>query len=350
MFIIPGYLINSLKGEINVKKDKPNRKDLNLIVKMKFGSHLYGTAGPDSDLDYKGVYLPTKYQVFLGRVPKCYSYCSKDNQAAKNCSEDIDEEIYSLQYFIKLAGEGQTVALDMLHAPHDMILEKTGLWDALVFHRSKFYTKNLSAFVSYARKQAAKYGIKGSRLNAAKEVMEFLQDRIKLKMWTTQGCALTMAHVWDDLPTGEHIHKLRATEHSQGLRFYQVCGKKLQETCRLDYCLEILTKFYDNYGKRARLAALNQGIDWKALSHALRAAYQVEEILMHNTITFPLKEARFIKAVKYGHMDYLDKVAPMLELKMQNIEVLAAKSTLPEKVDMKFWDDFVIDVIEKKLL
>ena len=33
--------------------------DLNLIVKMQFGSHVYGTDLPTSDLDYKAVYLPT---------------------------------------------------------------------------------------------------------------------------------------------------------------------------------------------------------------------------------------------------------------------------------------------------
>jgi RNA repair pathway DNA polymerase beta family len=32
---------------------------MDLVVKMRFGSHLYGTATPESDLDLKGVYLPS---------------------------------------------------------------------------------------------------------------------------------------------------------------------------------------------------------------------------------------------------------------------------------------------------
>jgi transposase len=31
---------------------------MDLIVEMRFGSHLYGTATPQSDLDFKAVYLP----------------------------------------------------------------------------------------------------------------------------------------------------------------------------------------------------------------------------------------------------------------------------------------------------
>jgi predicted nucleotidyltransferase len=39
---------------------------MRIIVKMKFGAHLYGTATSDSDLDYKGIFLPTKEQLLLG--------------------------------------------------------------------------------------------------------------------------------------------------------------------------------------------------------------------------------------------------------------------------------------------
>ena len=33
---------------------------MDFIVKMKFGSHLYGTATAQSDVDLKGVFLPTR--------------------------------------------------------------------------------------------------------------------------------------------------------------------------------------------------------------------------------------------------------------------------------------------------
>ena len=74
----------------------------NLIVKMFFGSHLYGTDTINSDKDYKGIYLPSKHDVLLNRVNKCYSESTGGNNS-KNTSEDVDIEIYSQAlYFVGL--------------------------------------------------------------------------------------------------------------------------------------------------------------------------------------------------------------------------------------------------------
>ncbi len=97
---------------------------MRIIVKMKFGAHLYGTATPDSDMDYKGIFLPTKEELLLGRVPKSPNY-STGKDESRNTKNDIDIELYALNYFKKLACDGQTVAMDMLHAPENMILQKS---------------------------------------------------------------------------------------------------------------------------------------------------------------------------------------------------------------------------------
>jgi len=308
---------------------------MNTIVKLKFGSHLYGTNTPESDIDYKGVFLPTIDEIFLNRIPKSINTSTKKSSAIKkNTKDDIDCEIYSLHYFIQLACEGQTVALDMLHAPDNMILETSDIWEEIVKNRSRFYTKNLKAFIGYARKQAAKYGIKGSRLNAAKEMMDLLASTSEEKR---------VADVWDKLPLGEHIHIIEPNPHN--IEQVQVCGRIIQATSRVKYALEIVKTFYDNYGARAEKAAKNEGIDWKAVSHAIRAAYQLKEILEDGTITFPLKEADYVKQVKTGELDYQTDVAVRLESLMDEVESLSLKSDLPEKVDRKFWDEFIINVI-----
>ena len=138
-------------------------------------------------------------------------------------------------------------------------------------------------------------------------------------------------------------------KNKDGVPQYQVCGKIFQNTAKIGHVKNILEKFYSNYGNRAKLAAENKGIDWKAISHALRAAYQVKELLTKNTITFPLKEAAFLREVKQGKLDYLKEVAPKLEALMDEVEILSENSTLPEKPDRKFWDRFIIDVVGKNL-
>ncbi len=146
------------------------------IVNILVGSHLYGTATPQSDRDYKGVFLPSKEAILLGRIAKSSS-TSTSGDNVKNTADDVDTEFYSLHYFLQLACEGQTVALDMLHAPDNMIVESSDIWRQIVRQRHRFYTKNLHSFVRYARRQASRYGVKGARLNAVKAVLNILQHQ-----------------------------------------------------------------------------------------------------------------------------------------------------------------------------
>jgi hypothetical protein len=310
-------------------------RSMDLIVKMKFGSHLYGTNTDDSDVDYKGVFLPSREEILLNDVPKCRSF-STNSDLKKNNPDDIDEEIYSLHYFLKLACDGQTVAMDMLHAPETMLLKSSDIWKSIVRQKNRFYTKNLNSFINYARRQASKYGIKGSRLNAASQVLAFLNSK------NPEG---RLRDVWDQLPRNEYCHDLGVDPN--GMRQYQVCGKTFQESSSVGYVLPIISKFYDDYGHRAKLAAENKNIDWKAISHALRAAIQTKEILLDGTITYPLKEAPFLLQVKAGQLDYTNEVAPVLESLMDEVEGLVNESDLPEKIDIDYWNKFICETLEK---
>lgn len=301
------------------------------IMKCIFGSHLYGTSSPSSDMDYKGIFLPPIEDCILGKVPKSFSK-SSGNDKTKNTNEDIDEEIYSLQYFIQLACEGQTVALDMLHCNDGCLIETSEIWSEIVKNRKRFYTNNLSAFIGYARKQASKYSVIGSRLHTCEKVIEFLKSKTDKKL----------SEIWDELPSIEHTDFLDDPKNPT-IQHYQVCGKKFQSTVRVDYVLPILEKFWSEYGERARMARENKFIDWKALSHAIRAAFQVKEILTENDLTFPLKEAKLLKDIKEGKMDYVTEVNPLLEGLMMECEDLSKVSKLPSKVDRKFWDNFIVE-------
>jgi hypothetical protein len=117
----------------------------------------------------------------------------------------------------------------------------------------------------------------------------------------------------------------------------------------VDYAYNIVNRFYENYGHRAKLASENKGIDWKAVSHAFRAAYQTKEILTKGKITFPLKNAEFIKEIKQGKYDYTTVVAPMLDELMDEVEWLSLRSTLPEKVDVKMWETWLINTLENRV-
>lgn len=325
----------------------------NLIMLAPFGSVLYGTDVNINDLnekeklesdkylsdkDYKGVFIPTKEQMYNNKIPNSVRFNSKKDYGRKNNPDDVDCELYSIQYFLKMALDGDTAAMDLLHCPDELLLKTSDIWKNMVSNRSKFYTKNLKTLVDYARGQAAKYGVKGSRLSDAKIVLDFLNQ-------FDPETNPKMNEVWDKLPIGRNMNKL-SSDPKTGIRMYEVCNRKYPETSRVCYCRNNIQKFYDEYGERAKKAANNEGVDWKAISHAVRAGSQLKEIIKNGTITFPLVDREFIKNVKLGRYAYYC-VAIYLDCMLDELEDLNNKSSLPMEPDYKFWNDFLISTIDE---
>jgi hypothetical protein len=153
-----------------------------------------------------------------------------------------------------------------------------------------------------------------------------------------QFCGLRMQDVWDDLPDGEHIERHPPDE--SGVRHYEVCGRKIGERDLICHALDGLRGWREKFGERAEQARRNEGVDWKAVAHALRAAHQVRELLTAGTITFPRPEAALLLRVKSGAMDFAGEVAPMLEEAIADCTRLSAESALPERCDAAWWDDW----------
>jgi hypothetical protein len=318
------------------------------IFKTIFGSHLYGTNTDKSDLDLKGIGLPTIDQILheekTGKKMKIIYRHSTGKNNNKNTSEDVDTEIYSLKYFIELALEGQTVALDMLHAPKEFWMLHHLLWYYIYSNRSSFYSKNLHSFIGYARRQAAKYGLKGSRLANVQEVIQWMEQQISKYGPRTK---LRDADL-DTFPKGDYIKWLEAPDSStahpdlQIIPSVKICEKTFTVTTPLNFILAPLVKYDSEYGVRARQAKDNANIDWKAISHAFRAAYQVRELFTKGTITFPLKEAQELIQIKLGILDYSELETKLEEL-IQEVLELKDNSGLPEEPNKDIWNGFVED-------
>ena len=306
------------------------------LVRMVFGSHLYGLNTPESDQDYKGVFMPDEDDILLGRIPKTL-VLSRGTPSTKNTPEDVDEEHYSLHYFLDLACKGETVALDMLHSGPEHWLETSPEWEELVKNRAMFYTKNLKSLVGYARRQAAKYGVKGSRLSDARRVLEFLKEM------EYRSPDVRLDDVWDVFPKGKHIRQEPAT-FPETVSTVDVCGKQLQSSAKARQYIDTMDRFVEAYGARARKAEKNEGIDWKAISHAFRAGYQVLGILMGGGFEYPLPQSEYLREVKAGKIPY-KHAGPALEGLIDHLEKLAELSNLPEKTDRKIWDDWLFGVV-----
>jgi len=304
---------------------------MNKIVKLVFGSQLYGTSSESSDTDYKGIYLPSKDDCYLNKIKNSITISSGKN-GMKNSSNDVDEDYYSLQHFMKLGLNGEMIVLDMLHAPDNMIIDNSDIWSYLRSNRSKFYTKNLAGYLGYIRKQTNKYGMKGERLMAMKDLLGVLSSYTNRRLET----------FWDKLPINDFCFYVNIPKST--VRSYSFCGKVLQGTMFSEYAYEIVKKHYESYGDRAKKAEKNEGIDWKAVSHAFRACYQLLEIYRTGNLVFPLVDASFLKDVKYGKFHYVkDGIQERLDTLLYEVEYFSKMSFYPDRVDTVWFDKFIID-------
>lgn len=267
---------------------------------------------------------------------------------------EVDEEAYALHRFLSLAAEGQTVAMDMLFAPPSAILSSGMAWEIITENRHRLLTKRSASFVGYCRTQANKYGVRGDRVEAVKAAAEFfefwlvklgtvskvadIQTTYKQHMYPRTFTELMQPHGAlmniIDLPT--------KGEDGAMLKHFMCCNKKVPFTNSIKSAAELYRRIYDDYGHRARAAASNHGIDWKALSHAVRIADEAIELLTTGHITFPLLRVDHIKAIKAGELSY-DEVSQEVDDLLEKIEQLAPTSVLPEDVDREWIDNFVVE-------
>jgi hypothetical protein len=309
------------------------------VVLMKFGSHLYGLNTPNSDVDYKGVFLNTMEELIIGEGPHNISRTTGQDDS-KNGAGDEDFEIMSLHKFIKHAIQGETFAIDMLHC--DEPISDSPIWQHLVENRTKFYSKDMKSFIGYVKSQAAKYGVKGSRLADIKSARWAL---CCYKPDVTIGEIQNDGNGRDGLYYGEYASWKEKHNPKSGQidSYYVVNGKMYQSTNTVEYVVERLGLMYDGYGHRAKLAEKNEGIDWKAVSHALRAGYQALHIYEDGDFEFPLPETEFLKQVKAGELDYTTVVGPALEEVVEHVDLAASYSDLPQTVDTKYWKKWLTD-------
>lgn len=319
------------------------------IVTIKFGSHLYGTTTPTSDLDFKSVFIPSARDIMLQRVKGSINKSRAKSEKEKNLPGEVEEEGYSLQRYLDLAAEGQTVALDVLFSPEWSMTEPPAPeWREVVENRARLLTRRSTAFVGYCRQQANKYGIKGSRVAAARAALGVLCILVD-EHGSTPKLGKFEADVAKSVAGIEHMLIVDIPLASGTLiRHWDVCGRKLPFTSSIKNARDVVQRLVDEYGQRALQAESQHGVDWKALSHAVRVGTQALEFLATAHVTFPLPNASHILAIKTGYVPYQEVSAEIEDL-LERVEAASAVSSLPDQPDREWIDDFVTRVYREEI-
>lgn len=311
------------------------------IVEMRFGSHLYGTATAQSDLDIKAVYLPDARDILLQRVRPSVNIVREKVRGEKNTAEDIDFEAYSPAKFLSLLADGQTVALDMLFAPDNALVQTPDpLWREIQSLAPRLFSRKTTAFVSYCRQQARKYGVKGARLAAVRLALDGLRDieavygaQAKLQIAEAEIRALAASHELLDIVNLPHADGSPAT-------YFDIAGKKAIFSASIKGARAMAQALFDEFGARTLAAEQNSGVDWKAMMHAVRIARQAIEFLETRRVIFPRPDAAHLLAIRRGDLSYT-AVADEIETLVAEIEAATMRTDLPDSVDDIIAEDFI---------
>ncbi len=318
-----------------------------------YGSKLYGTDNPNSDTDYKGIFIPSQRDILLKKDIEHYNQDSNTSNT-KNSKEDIDLQLYSIYKWFALLKKGETGALDILFSLYredTQVYNNRAFTQMIMKNHQKFYNRNLHSFVGYCIGQSKMYNIKGERykelhsfVTAFKPLVDGL-GKEKLETLFPQVKTLFKKQKY------HYINLITATtsrgndSHREGI-YIEVLGKRFFEKVTIEYFVEKITTMEKQFGNRSKASAT--GIDFKALSHAVRVINEAEELIDDNFITFPLKNSTYVKSIKEGN-ETLQSVMDYLDAKLNIVQKKLEESNLPEKSDEVFMDEVILEWVTDDL-
>jgi len=330
-------------------KDFEKQYNAKIVYITMYGSKLFGTDNPNSDTDYKGIFIPSKTDVLLKRDIEHYNYNSNEN--SRNKKEDIDLQLYSIYKWFKLLKKGETGAIDLLFSlfrEDTQIYNDKNFTSVIMKNYTRFYNRHLHSFVGYCVGQSKMYNIKGKRFNEIHEFVEHFQTLamdnadVKLETYFPHIEKIFAAKSY------KYVKFIKASiargnqAYKEG-RYIELLGKRFAGSVRIGYFSEKITEMEVQFGNRSRDSA--EGVDYKALSHAVRVINEVEELIDDGFITFPLKNRAYITSIKEGN-EALEDVMNYLDVKLDEVQEKLEKSTLPDKSDELFINHLLLDLLD----
>lgn len=268
------------------------------------GSHLYGTATSESDIDLRG-FLVEPFEYIAGmRNFECYQ--------PRQDKDDI--VIYSLKKFINLLLRGDPVCLEMLFAPRWAVQKQTMAGATIVYHRELFLSRQfIKRVLGYSESEFRK--VQGVTLKPIKrkqseeQIINSIRNTFKLPK-----------QEMDD------VIKLLFSQHE----------KHIVKTTR-------------KLGEKRKKQIEKYGFCTNSASHTIRLLSQLLEFIQDMTITFPRPNSKFLSDIKLGKIDFTTIVSTRQEL-VELINKALEKTQLSEKPKIKEIYQLYHSIIKSSLL
>lgn len=291
------------------------------IAKILHGSHLYGTATADSDVDVKSVWLPAPVDIVLGRTGRTES---NNDSSRTNNGSDVDHEASDLLRFVDLLSSSHPAAIECLFAPASChLVDPSPAWVHLLTVQHSVAAASVGAFVGYAEAQAPAFGLFSERASAAKSALA--EIRILLRQARTVA---DLAPAVVEACASPHVSIVQ----KDGETFLQICGRHQHFGARAQAAEKTVRTYVESFGERMRKAESEDIRDWRAVSHAIRIAEQGAEFMRSGAMAFPRPNAEELTAVKQGRMPRA-YVAERLHQAMADLNAAARESVVPAVAD-----------------
>lgn len=371
-------MIDEIERQI---KSKINGK---LIYLSQYGSHLYGLNTEKSDLDFRGVYIPNLDDIILHKdkdeineeltllnTSELYEFLedkSMDSFQPKKIKVDV--KLFSLHKFIQLCSKADTNALDLLFSidtPADHTWQYKGLvknvpeemkYPLRYIHENRNKLINIAKLespITYAFKQATKYGLKGERLKVLEEVLQAAKDLIEKYQVQNElnnnGTAVAYIPNVKELVKelepldGKHLRIDVLDNKGKKEKYLFVCGVQHQFSLDLNSFIKRIEEKINKEYTSQRTIDAKDGNDWKALSHAIRVLLEVEELLETGNITFPCEKKDFLLNIKLGKVNR-EEIDFFFNNSLSSILERVQKDELGWKYDEEFWNNFILEEVK----
>lgn len=299
------------------------------LAKIMSGSRQYGTNTPESDYDYKVLFLPSIEDLLMGRridISKKRPEGLGPND--KMIDGEEESEHIPLQKAAKDFMDGQTYALELFFAINqNYMIDLYGDTHLKEFTKElidKFLNNNISKMCGYAISQAQVYGLKGERLATIEKLILDLDQMLEEKVVSVDDRLFALEGWLSQNKTDFlYLTKIKGTKAQQDEQpAIQINNRTYSLTTAVGHFRKALDILKSKYGTRA--IASQEGTDWKALSHAVRVADEARNLLTTGQLTFPSKIAPLLLQIKQGQIAYEEALAIFNKI---NIEMEATLKT-----------------------
>lgn len=307
-----------------------------VLFKTMFGSRLYGTNTPSSDIDWKEIFLPAIGNLLIGKKPTNIVVSTGGDQV-RNTKDDVDYEYIPIQVFANDYIGGQTYAVELAFSvlseefTANQEVYSMAFLDFVHELTERYTTSNIKAMIGYAMNQAQIYGIKGTRLASVRKFTE------KLNYELTSGNVkgddkLAVLEPWIIENGDKYMFMTTFENMDKNLPGVSVLEKIYPLSITVQEAFDRTMAAKAKYGSRAESAENAQGVDWKATAHAVRITMQAIDLLKNHKLVFPFpkEKVELLLSIKHGERTFAEVEALLTSL-FEELDQVKEETTLPAR-------------------